>query len=179
VPAAASAAASVLEPGLSGAAARAALEIITWLSSIEAVVLSRRSMRGTSSVHLRLSSAGPSELDRRGFRVNGPVLVVVDAVDVDASGGGGESSVGDDDVAELGGCVLVAEAEADAEAVLSRGGVVVTASTTDDDAGDDDVTVIETAAAAMVTESADESFSSSAASFFVGEALMRTRAGDD
>lgn len=169
----------MLEPGLSGAAARAALEIITWLSSIEAVVLSRRSMRGTSSVHLRLSSAGPSELDRRGFRVNGPVLVlvVVDAVDVDASCGGGESSVGDDDVAELGGCVLVAEAEADAEAVLSLGGVVVTASTTDDDAGDDDVTVIKTAAAATVTESADES--SSAASFLVGEALMRTRAGDD
>jgi hypothetical protein len=170
VPAAASAA-SVIEPG---AAARAALEMTTWLSSIEVVVLSRRSMRGTSSVHLRLSSAGPSELDRRGFRVNGLVLVVVDAVDVDASGGG-ESSVGDDDVAELDGCVLAAEA--DTEAVVSRGGVVVTASTTDDDAGDDDVMVIETAAAATVTESADES--SSAASFFVGEALMRTRAGDD
>ena len=163
----------MLEPGLSGAAARAALERITWLSSIEAVVLSRRSMRGTSSVHLRLSSAGPSELDRRGFRVNGLVLVVVDVVDVEASGG--ESSVDDDVVAELGGCVLAAEA--DPEAVVSRGGVVVTASTTADDAGDDDVMVIETAAAATVTESADES--SSAASFFVGEALMRTRAGDD
>jgi hypothetical protein len=122
-------------------------------------------------------------LDRRGFRVRELVVVVEDVPGVVAVGGGVRSA-GDEAEELVVDCVVVVAVvvlvvvvvDVDVTAAeLSRTGVVAPTAGDDDDDEEEgaDVTVIDTAVDTVVV------VSTAGSSFFVGEALMRTRAGND